>query len=1813
MTLRNGLSHNGVGGLPDPFTLNALEELTKNSFLARGEFLDKWIDGRRDIDAECNYPRGEFLPIDAYRALYAREAVAIRVVQVWPKECFQVQPIIYEVDEGASGRDDEPTPFEAAFDNLGKSLYGIKSYYNPSGGSPGGNLIWSYLERIDILSGIGTFGVLLMGLDDGKLLEEPADGVEPDGLPSDKPPKKLEPGQTPGPHNLPNQPAKGDDDTYDTGSAVDVEKTTDTKTAQEIADEANAKGENEDEKDSYTDSDTPQAGKRPPQVSNPASPLNGPLPNPSAPNGPMDKQFKPADYLNKSIQGDIRPEQQLSSTMGTDAQYYGTQFTPTSYHGGNPFNPMRPADKETPNFRKVAGGENDDEADKYTDKEDEEYPAEGNNPPGNPKEPARRLLFLRVFDETLVQVVQYEADIRNPRYGQPLMYLITINDPQQPHTGVGLPLASIRVHWSRVIHVADNLRNSEVFGVPRMLPVFNRLLDLRKLYGGSAEMYWAGAFPGLSLETLPQLGGDAVVGQTELEQMMYKYRNGLQRYLSLIGMQAKVLTPTVVDPEAQVNCQIEAICIQLTIPVRVFKGSERGELASSQDDSSWNDRVRSRQQSHITPHIIVPFVDRLIALGVLPTPKEYFIEWPDLDAQTKAQKAAVMLQRTQAYAAYISGQVNTIMNPLDYMTHIDDIEPDVAEEITNDAKKQQEEEQQDAAAMAQQQGFEPMAPEGFQKPVDAQDPVKLKPGEQLVTPPNPNEPGHTAGGKGGGGDNPFGGGAGDNGPPNGPPKKPMPPKPTGNTLNYDPNEERDKAGKWTSGSKEHLPDLETPANLTDKKRKALHKSLQSEHGITIDAARMIAAAHSEKGVPIDAAVRLAKAASKVSKSYDVDNLHALEAATYLVGGETLGEEYDKRRAAVLHEAGFKEKGDSDTPTIEKEPWQKTKAEYAKWWEEGLNPTDKLRAKRADKNIEAATEKLQSMQTKWGKLRALQQSASGNEGETLSRQLDSLSSDMEKQRSRIRISRHDRGQVQGADMMHRAGVEMAIRQGHKVPAEVLADYPDLMTGNAAMQYDVLGNPVDNAFDPSEARDKSGKWTIGSKVVDEDNRPLKVYHGTFANFDEFRESNDLGFHFGTREQAEFRIKGSGDTKRLLSGYLSIKNPIEMPDHVWDTPNTLVSYFEKHNLPLGNVKRHTEEYNSAIRKLKDPAIEDLPLAEYRKLKRELTEKRNEAKSSVMMEARKELQKAGYDGVKYKNDIEGEGYSWIAFNPSQINIQESKQVDNAFCPTGEGGGVDDSCGSGESTLSPDDVMERIKASPQFHGKEVNWEKYRERYKIMGEFHYGKVDPEVLKKLINSQWLSLVQAKNIDETEVAKKQKTGKFNPVIITERSGGQMLVVDGNHSLVAAIRSGKDVNVIVPKSRMKDFGLEQPTQNAFCATGQGGGKDNSCGHVVDAVKKHGGAFNHAPLVKVREHLTEKGLTSREQQDTAIRSARIGGHVGATASEGRSLKSMTPMEKRKHLEAGIQEAGNLLTHLHLKENTNNAFDPQERRDEKGQWTTGGSGGGQLAPTNYHRNLADKITEHAKSGRMDNAAKVWKGIPQRGQEVISSLLSPEVRQQLAEPTPKSTDTPTAKPVEPYWRTHTSLKVFGDKLDVKDLDSPTVRKHIAHLAAVPEHIHTQLLEKGLSGVFIGNASVPDLDDMQYLKGVTPRGWPEHLTWDIVAGGYNNLSRAVMAGVGDSGCVSLMLHEYGHAVGGLLELDNSPELKQIHKEIYDKLDPYLQQDGPGGKVGCQELFAEGFGTRVISRDRAIKNYGQKFVTWLEKETGIGDKELWKPKG
>lgn len=280
----------------------------------------------------------------------------------------------------------------------------------------------------------------------------------------------------------------------------------------------------------------------------------------------------------------------------------------------------------------------------------------------------RKLLYLRAFDEEAVKVKELETRISSPRYGMPLFYEIQFDNSDSDIASIA---TGVQVHWSRIVHVADNRINSIIYGCPRLERVFNRLLDLAKIAGGSAEMFWKGGFPGLSLEALPAADGTMIeLDADATKEQMDAYMNGLQRYIATVGMQVKSLSTQVAEPRSSFETQIRLIAMALSVPWRILMGVEVGQLSSEQDMRAWNRRLNRRRQGYINPVIIRPFIQRMIAFGVLPEPKngDFDVIWDDLNTPSDADRALVAEKQTNAITKYVETGSSTLMPPFHYLT-----------------------------------------------------------------------------------------------------------------------------------------------------------------------------------------------------------------------------------------------------------------------------------------------------------------------------------------------------------------------------------------------------------------------------------------------------------------------------------------------------------------------------------------------------------------------------------------------------------------------------------------------------------------------------------------------------------------------------------------------------------------------------------------------------------------------------------------------------------------------------------------------------------------------------------------------------------------------------------------------------------------------------------------------------------------------------------------------------------------------------------------------------------------------------------------
>lgn len=298
-----------------------------------------------------------------------------------------------------------------------------------------------------------------------------------------------------------------------------------------------------------------------------------------------------------------------------------------------------------------------------------------------------KLLWVMPLDEIQADIGAFDQDPRTPHFGQPMYYTLRLADPNAPKmTNLGV---NTRVHWSRVIHIPDNCKTGDIYGSPRLRIVFNYLLNIRKILGGSAEGIWKGGFPGISFEIPPELAGEVEWDKESLEEEMIKYFSGQKRYIAAEGLHANSLMPNIADATPALTIQLQAICISLGIPMRVFIGTEEARLASIQDAESWNKRVHKRQNDQVSARIIRPLVDRLIVCGVLPTPTkmdgDYKVYWPDLYSVSNADKAQIAVQFVAAMAQYQESACSQLMPPQEFLVRVLNYTVDEAESIMDAA------------------------------------------------------------------------------------------------------------------------------------------------------------------------------------------------------------------------------------------------------------------------------------------------------------------------------------------------------------------------------------------------------------------------------------------------------------------------------------------------------------------------------------------------------------------------------------------------------------------------------------------------------------------------------------------------------------------------------------------------------------------------------------------------------------------------------------------------------------------------------------------------------------------------------------------------------------------------------------------------------------------------------------------------------------------------------------------------------------------------------------------------------------------------
>lgn len=286
------------------------------------------------------------------------------------------------------------------------------------------------------------------------------------------------------------------------------------------------------------------------------------------------------------------------------------------------------------------------------------------------------VLYVSVFSEGSIKLGETETDPSEELYGKPKEYFLDFGDraAATSQTGTG-------VHSSRIIHFAEGRLESDLYGIPRLKPVFNRLFDMAKVIGGSAETFWQVANKGLHANIDPtKARGLKQSSLDKLAKDMEDYRDQITRVLRTYGVDIQDLGSDVVNPRGVFAVIAAVIAGASKIPIRMLYPETRGAATSTNDRVAFREEiVLPRQKRVAEPQVVRPFVRMMTFIGAMPEPKQdensdfidFDVIWPDPVSRSKVDQVEIALKRStavlnmaKARQAYAQSLVTAHLPPL---------------------------------------------------------------------------------------------------------------------------------------------------------------------------------------------------------------------------------------------------------------------------------------------------------------------------------------------------------------------------------------------------------------------------------------------------------------------------------------------------------------------------------------------------------------------------------------------------------------------------------------------------------------------------------------------------------------------------------------------------------------------------------------------------------------------------------------------------------------------------------------------------------------------------------------------------------------------------------------------------------------------------------------------------------------------------------------------------------------------------------------------------------------------------------------------
>ena len=263
-------------------------------------------------------------------------------------------------------------------------------------------------------------------------------------------------------------------------------------------------------------------------------------------------------------------------------------------------------------------------------------------------------------------VSSWDMNETSETYGHPTMY-------QFNEAAVGNDATKTRafeLHPDRVIIWSED---GTVHPDSILEAGYNDFLDLAKISGAGGEGFWKNAKRGLTFEidkeTQVQAMADMMGVQIaevadKLGDAAEDFNRGFDSSLLLQGMKVNTVAVTMPSPEHFHSISLMGAAASIPIPAKVWVGSQTGERASTQDETTWAKTNMARRTGTAIPTLHT-FIQRMERFGIMPE-RDWHIHWSDLTENSQSEKADLANKMADTNSkmpndpAYSVGEIRTV-------------------------------------------------------------------------------------------------------------------------------------------------------------------------------------------------------------------------------------------------------------------------------------------------------------------------------------------------------------------------------------------------------------------------------------------------------------------------------------------------------------------------------------------------------------------------------------------------------------------------------------------------------------------------------------------------------------------------------------------------------------------------------------------------------------------------------------------------------------------------------------------------------------------------------------------------------------------------------------------------------------------------------------------------------------------------------------------------------------------------------------------------------------------------------------------------